>query len=183
MPTMLTHPAVPIAMAFALGREAVSTRLLLAGIAVAILPDLDVVGFRLGISYGNEFGHRGFSHSLLLAFGVALFGALFYRILNSNFHRVLWFLFAAMASHALLDAFTKGGLGVALLWPWSEHRYFAPVKVIEVSPINPARFLSQRGLDVLWSEIQWVWLPLIGIAATFAMTRNVSVRLQTAARG
>jgi len=179
MPTLFTHPAVPIAMAFGLGRGVVSKRLLIAGITISVLPDLDVVGFRLGIAYGAEFGHRGFSHSLLFAFSVALAGALLYRWLDSTFHRALWFLFAAMASHSLLDAFTNGGLGVALLWPWSEHRFFAPVKVIEVSPIAPSRFLSQRGMEVLWSEITWVWLPCIGIAATFAASRFISGKLES----
>jgi inner membrane protein len=177
MPTIFTHPAVPLAMAFALGRNVVSRRLLIAGIAVSVMPDLDVIGFRLGIPYAAEFGHRGFSHSLLFAFCVALAGAVFYRWLDSTFHRVLWFLFAAMASHSILDAFTNGGLGVALLWPWNEQRFFAPVKVIEVSPFSPSHFLTQRGLTVIWSEITWVWLPCISIAATFAATRLFSGKL------
>lgn len=177
MPTIFTHPAVPLAMALGLGRNLVSKRLLLAGVAVSLLPDLDVIGFRLGIPYAAEFGHRGFSHSVLFAFCVALAGALFYRWLDSTFHRVLWFLFAAMASHPLLDAFTNGGLGVALLWPWSEQRYFAPVRVIEVSPFSPSHFLTQRGLTVIWSELSWVWLPCISIAATYAASRIFSGKL------
>jgi inner membrane protein len=48
VPTILTHPAVPLAMAFGLGREVVSRRLLGAGVVASVLPDLDVVAFRLG---------------------------------------------------------------------------------------------------------------------------------------
>src|SRR5512143_251987 len=118
MPTIITHPAVPLAMALGLGRDVVSKRLLLAGIAVSILPDLDVIGFKIGIPYASELGHRGLSHSLLFAFIIAMAGSTLYRWLDSTFHRTLWFLFAAMASHSLLDSFTNGGLGVALLWPW-----------------------------------------------------------------
>jgi len=182
MPTLLTHPAVPLAMALGLGREVISKRLLLAGIAVSILPDLDVIGFRIGIPYAAEFGHRGFSHSLLFAFCVAMVGALFYRRLDSTFHRALWFLFAAMASHSLLDSLTNGGLGVALLWPWSEHRFFAPLQVIEVSPISPSRFLSARGAEVIFSEVMWVWLPALGIATVFAASRTLSRKLETVPR-
>jgi inner membrane protein len=182
MPTILTHPAVPLAMALALGRDLVSKRLLAAGILVSIVPDLDVLGFRLGIPYAAELGHRGFSHSLLFAYIVALFGAFLFRTLHSTFHRTLWFLFAAMASHSLLDSFTNGGLGVALLWPWSDQRFFSPVRVIEVSPINPASFMSHRGAKVLWSELTWVWLPFMGIASMFVATRYLGLKLQNARR-
>jgi len=177
MPTILTHPAVPLAMALGLGRNVVSKRLLLAGIAVSILPDLDVIGFRIGIPYATEFGHRGFSHSLLFAFIVAITGSFLYRWLDSTFHRTLWFLFAAMASHSLLDSFTTGGLGVALLWPWSDQRFFAPVHVIKVSPIGLSQFLSPRGAQVIWSEVMWVWLPFVGAATLFAASRHLSLRL------
>lgn len=182
MPTILTHPAIPLALALGLGRHVVSKRLLVAGIVVAIVPDLDVVGFRLGIPYAAELGHRGFSHSLLFAFSVAMIAALFYRWLDSTFHRTLWFLFAAMASHSLLDAFTNGGLGVALLWPWNDHRFFAPVRFIEVSPFAPSHFLTQRGMDVLWSELTRVWLPFLSFAAIFAASRYFSIKLDTRLR-
>ncbi|UUZ53762.1 metal-dependent hydrolase [Massilia sp. H-1] len=67
MPTILTHPAVPLMLGLALGPALVPRRLLLAGVAASILPDLDVIGFRLGISYGQELGHRGVSHALVFA--------------------------------------------------------------------------------------------------------------------
>jgi inner membrane protein len=37
------------------------------GVACSILPDIDVLGFRLGIRYGDFWGHRGFTHSFLFA--------------------------------------------------------------------------------------------------------------------
>jgi inner membrane protein len=49
MPTLFSHPAVPLALRFGLGREAVSRELLVSGMATSILPDLDVVAFSLGI--------------------------------------------------------------------------------------------------------------------------------------
>jgi len=39
----------------------------MAGVACSVMPDLDVIGFRFGIRYGDFWGHRGFTHSLLFA--------------------------------------------------------------------------------------------------------------------
>ena len=66
---------------------------------------------------------------------------------------------AVIASHGLLDAMTDGGLGVALLWPISNHRYFAPWRPIPVAPIG-ARMLSGRGLEVVTTELLY-FLPLL----------------------
>jgi hypothetical protein len=41
MPTIFSHPAVPLALGFGLGKEIVSGRLVVAGVAASILPDLD----------------------------------------------------------------------------------------------------------------------------------------------
>jgi inner membrane protein len=37
-----------------------------------MLPDADVLAFKFGVAYGNMFGHRGFTHSLLFAFVVPI---------------------------------------------------------------------------------------------------------------
>lgn len=169
MPTLFSHPAVPLALRFGLGREAVSRELLVSGMATSILPDLDVVAFSFGIPYAAELGHRGFSHSPVFAAFVALLGASSHRALSCSFGRAFWFLFIATASHGVLDAFTNGGLGIAFLWPFSGERYFAPYQMIQVSPIGISRFLSPRGVAVLISELLWIWLPCslmgIGLAA------------------
>jgi inner membrane protein len=174
MPTVLTHPAVPLAMAIGLGGTRISKRLMLAGVVASMLPDLDVIAFRFGIPYAAEFGHRGFSHSLLFALIVALAGACLFGFLRSTFLRSFLFLSVATASHGVLDALTNGGLGIAFLWPWSAERYFAPVRVIEVAPIGLSRFLSPRGAAVLWSEFLWVWAPLMAIAVGAAVFRHLA---------
>lgn len=83
------------------------------------------------------------------------------------------FLFASIASHGLLDAMTTGGLGVAFWSPFSNERYFLPCRVIRVSPIGVAPFLSQRGLEVLRSEILWIWAPAGCLALIGAVFRRV----------
>ena len=75
MPTVFTHPAVPLAIGLGLGRNIIPSRLIVAGIAVAVLPDIDVLAFRFGISYAAGIGHRGLSHSLVFAATLALLGA------------------------------------------------------------------------------------------------------------
>lgn len=172
MPTILSHPVVPIAIAWGLGRDVVSTRLLAAGVAASVIPDLDVLAFRLGIPYAAEFGHRGFSHSVLFALLVALIGASLARQLRSTYKRSFWYLFAATASHGMLDAFTNGGLGIALLWPIDGERWFAPFRPIEVAPLSLARLLSPRGAAVLSSELVWVWLPFLTAATLAAALRR-----------
>ena len=49
------------------------------------------------------------------------------------------FLFLCTMSHALLDALTDGGLGVAFFSPFSNERYFFPW-----TPIRVSRFFSAR---------------------------------------
>jgi inner membrane protein len=128
-------------------KEIVSRRLLLAAVAASTLPDLDVVAFSFGIPYEHEFGHRGFSHSFFFAAFVALVGACAHRSLNSSFGIAFGFLFLVTASHGVLDAFTNGGLGIALFWPWWDQRYFARFQLIEVSPIGISHFSLGGGSE------------------------------------
>ena len=182
MPTILTHPAIPLALCLGLGKDVIPKPLLAAGVAVSVLPDLDVVAFRFGINYASGFGHRGFSHSLCFAALIALIGAFAFRYYHTGFTRVFGFLFLSMVSHGILDSFTNGGSGIALLWPWSTARFYAPVQVIEVSPLSFSRLLSSRGATVLFSELRWVWTPCIAVGLSLAAVRRIfcasSIRLR-----
>ena len=177
MPTVFAHAAVPLALGGGLGRRLVSRRLLAAGVVAAVLPDLDVVTLYWGIPYSAGLGHRGFSHSLLVAALAALIGASAHRALRTGFAAAAGFLFVSMASHGVLDAFTDGGLGVAFWWPWSHERFFAPPpwRVIEVSPIGLTAFLSGAG-EVLASEARWVGLPALLLGLGLAGVRRVAAR-------
>ena len=159
MPTILSHAALPLAIGLALGSRVIPRRLLAAGVVGAMLPDLDVIGFKFGIPYASQFGHRGFSHSLVFALCLALAAATMSRHLRTTARGAFTFLFISVASHDLLDCLTNGGRGVALLWPFSPERFFAPVQPIRVSPIGLSRFVSGNGSAVLASELVWVWLP------------------------
>jgi inner membrane protein len=171
MPTVFTHAAVPVAVGLGLGRERIPARLLVLGVAVSVVPDLDSVAFRFAVPYGVTLGHRGVTHSLVFAVGLALLGACAFHLLRTGFGRAFWFLLLAATSHGVLDAFTTGGWGIALLWPWSTQRYFAPLQIIEVAPLTLSRLLSPRGAAVLASELRWVWLPCALAALALAGVR------------
>ena len=172
MPTVFSHPAPLLCLGLACGRRSISWRLLFAGAVCSILPDLDVIGFKLGVAYADSLGHRGLSHSLLFALGAGLLAASAAPLLRAT--RALAFLVCAggVLSHIALDAMTNGGLGVALFWPYSDARYFFSWRPIQVSPLSLRLFLSRGGLDVLTSEALLVWLPSLAGMAAIALFRG-----------
>lgn len=167
MCSVLTHPAVPLALSAFLPRGAASPALLVAGAACSVIPDLDVIGFGFGVSYGDVLGHRGLTHSILFAAALgALLTLTLFRGARGGDWPVFLFLSLSTLSHALLDMLTNGGLGVALFAPFSNERHFFPRRPIEVSPIGVSSFLSEWGVRVILSELRWVWLPS---AAAYAL--------------
>jgi len=147
------------------GTRAAPARLALGMVAwsaLSLLPDLDVLAFRFGIPYAHPFGHRGASHSLMFAL---LVGALIGGTVRARGGRALCttgFAIAVLASHGLLDTLTDGGLGCALLWPFSHTRFFAPVTPIPVAPIGRG-LLSWWGARVFAVELV-LFAPLIAYA-------------------
>jgi inner membrane protein len=171
MPSIITHAAIPLILGAAAGLRCISGRLLLTGAIVAALPDIDVISFKLGFAYSDVWGHRGAVHSIAFALAITCLVSLFYRSLHTSRWRCIAFVLLSALSHPLLDACTNGGLGVALLWPLNENRWFMPFRPIEVSPIGVTRFFSARGWAVMQSEILWVWLPAMGLAIVIIACR------------
>jgi inner membrane protein len=180
MPTIITHAAVPLAIGLGLGSKIITPRLLLAGVAAAMLPDLDVIGLKLGIAYAEDMGHRGVTHSLFFALIVGMVAYYLASWLKSPPGRAAVFVFIAGLSHGLLDMCTNGGLGIAYLWPFSHERYFLPWRLIEVSPLTLDKVFSARGVQVMYSELRWVWLPCISFGIALAAARFVAARFRRA---
>ena len=156
-------------------RPRVAWHLWFFGALLAVAPDLDVIMFRFGVKYADLLGHRGLTHSLLAAAVVSFVVVLlFYRDGTGplSWNQVWLFLFLCMASHGVLDALTKGGLGVAFFAPFSDKRYFFPERPLAVSPLSIKQFLTSRGVAILLNEMKWVWAPAIGIAATVLTYRS-----------
>jgi len=174
MASAISHAVAAAAIVSVAGPPNAPARFRAAAIACAVIPDLDAVGFWLGVPYGNVFGHRGITHSILFALlSAAAATAIVARgEPPSPRTRVLLACGLAALSHGLLDAATDGGLGVAFFSPFSNHRYFFPFRPIEVSPIGIRPFFSARGLDVLRSEALWIGLPSAVLAGIVWIVRH-----------
>lgn len=163
MPSLFGHVLVPLSLRVGLGARYMNTRLTVFCAASAVLPDLDTIGYALGVPYGSVWGHRGVSHSLAFALAWALTSVLAARRLGTTRWATFLTVWISTSSHTLLDMLTNGGKGVALWWPWSAERWFLPFRPIRVSPIG-AGFFSERGLVVMGSELCWVGLPSLAVA-------------------
>jgi inner membrane protein len=119
---------------------------------LSLLPDADVIGFRLGIRYSATWGHRGATHSFAFCLGIAVLAAGGAAVLRAPPWRTFIVAACVLVSHPLLDTLTDGGLGCALFWPLSERRYFAPWRPIPVAPIGRI-FFSRAGLSVALAEL------------------------------
>jgi inner membrane protein len=162
MPSIFSHAVAAIGIGACFYRPSIPARIWFAGAVCSMLPDLDVIGFRFGVRYGDFWGHRGFTHSVLFAalLATVVMALIAWRGITGMSRISLWtFLFLATASHGFLDAMTDGGLGVAFFSPVDNSRYFLPFTPIRVSPIGISRFFSPRGFAVIKSELLWIWLP------------------------
>jgi len=127
---------------------------------VSLWPDVDVVGFLFGVRYGDPFGHRGATHSLAMALVAGALCGVFARRRGWPPLRTAIVGTVVAASHGLLDTMTYGGgLGVALLWPFSTARFWAPaaLRIIPIAPIGLG-ILSPIGVKVMLAEL-FVFAP------------------------
>lgn len=164
MPTGVTHAVVGLGLAAAFADRPMPLSFWGLSAAFAVLPDLDAIGFWLGVPYGSRFGHRGFSHSLCCALLVSLPIALWTAGPFGAAWWVLWgFFFIVMVLHSVLDALTNGGYGVAFFAPFDPTRYFFPWRPVQVAPIGIMAFFTPWGMRALRSELVWIWLPLAAV--------------------
>jgi inner membrane protein len=172
-----THAIAGLAIGTAFQGKGTPGRYWILGATFAALPDLDGIGFWLGVPYASTFGHRGFSHSIVFAAMLAAIGLLAFRDRTVDIRRArLWtYLFLATASHGVLDAMTTGGGGVAFFAPVVNERYFFPWRPIPVSPMSIRRFFSERGVRILASELVFVWIPAAIISLTAYVIRRRSL--------
>jgi inner membrane protein len=153
MASPITHAVVALSLGSVWYRVSSDWRLFAWGVLCAEIPDADVLGFWFGVPYGDLWGHRGITHSLL-------FAGFFAVVLTYGISLWLYF-FLATASHGLSDAVTNGGLGVAFFAPFDTTRYFFPFRPVVVSPLGLQEFFSPIGARVLVSEAIWIWLPCV----------------------
>jgi inner membrane protein len=175
--TIFSHALVAITATRLACREDRNNRIALWAVVLSLLPDLDVLTFPFGVQYGDFFGHRGFTHSLIFALMISvLVVAARFRDLprwSARWWGLTGFFFLVTASHGVLDAMTDGGLGIAFFSPFENSRYFLPWTPLQVSPIGRG-FFSGEGLEVLSNEARWIGLPcaVLLVLAKLIATRN-----------
>lgn len=169
MASAFSHIAVPITLRWILGKRRVPIKVVLWGLFLSIMPDFDSIGFRFGVPYASQWGHRGFTHSIVFAIMTAIVSVAFCRLLSSRPATMFLVSFTSVISHSLLDACTSGGLGVAFFWPFTDERFFFPWREIQVSPMSVSRFFGDSGWPVLKSELKFIWAPcfLMGCISFF----------------
>ena len=163
MASVISHPAVPLALAVAIGPERVPPALTIVACAASALPDIDAIGC----------GRRPYGHCSGIAASRTRSSSRWRRrscvcSLFAGRGTKPWttflLVFASTASHGLLDALTTGGMGVCLLQPLFEISVIPPWRHL-VSPIGVGRFFS-GGLPGARSELLWIWLPSAVLANT-----------------
>jgi inner membrane protein len=169
MPTIFSHGVAAVAFGKIFTSKPLPKRFWVLSVGSAMLPDIDVAGFALGIRYDDMLGHRGLTHSLIFAFAVAALVAWISLRGESRFGSMYFafvaYFFVVTASHGVLDAMTNGGLGVAFFAPFSNHRYFFPWRPIQVSPLG-LDILFSSPFPLIWSELKWIWFPSAVLFAT-----------------
>jgi inner membrane protein len=181
LPTIITHAIVASGAGkiFARGQR-LPARFWYLSILCSVLPDADIIRFSFGIHYSHVLGHRGFFHSIFFALLLSFFVVItFFRdckLFSKKWWLYISYFFLVGASHGILDAFTNGGLGIALFSPFDTRRYFFPWRPIMVSPIGFQAFISDWGARVIICEAIYVWLPLVILVIAF---RIMTCRVHT----
>ena len=154
------HIAVATATGRAFGRSSTRMYSLMFFLSfLSYLPDFDVIGFQFGIAYGDEWGHRGATHSIVFAVFVGLLSGFLGKYFQLSFWKMAIISILLVATHGALDAMTDGGKGIALLWPFDNTRYFFPWRFIPVAPIGFS-FFSSWGWKVFSTEVMY-FSPLL----------------------
>lgn len=145
MPSSWTHAMSAIAVG-ALTLPSAPPRVWTVVAVCAVLPDLDAIGRPFG--HGDLAiigGHRALTHSLAASALVSFVAALYLRRRAETFSALpplFLGLFAAAATHGLLDAFTRYGEGITFLAPWSWTRYRAPWPIMSGLWSDTALFVA-----------------------------------------
>jgi inner membrane protein len=158
-------------------RRPSSWKTFLVFVALALLPDADLLLVTLGACDGGACGHRGASHSLPLALLIGLMAAFAARRLGWPVLRTAVATTFAVGSHALLDLLGAGGRGLPLLWPFSDMRFLSPIRIFPDAPRGMA-VLSRPGVINVAIEFA-VFLPIM----VYAVWPRLAARLAARAVG
>lgn len=148
----------------------------------AAIPDVDWLWSFHGLPYDHWLAHRGLTHSLLFAAGLAT--TVSWVILRPVAHpNSLWRLWAglalATASHGFFDAMSTYGAGVGFFVPVSSRRFFFPWRPISGGAVS-SESVAVKVLAVFGREFLWVWLPSILFAGIVWWWRRGTLNISRA---
>ena len=128
MPLPVAHSLVGASVVAAIqGKSEGWWKLLCLGAFLAVFPDFDYILNWLNIGRGGW--HHGFTHSFVFALFA---GAVTALITRSRSIKAFIAFSTATTSHGLLDYLITESRGIALFWPFTNHRY----KLQIPNPIN-----------------------------------------------
>ena len=182
MPSAVSHfiigatLALPFTGVPSIRKEVRPVGLMCSAGVLAVAPDLDTA-FHGIIPYAHFLGHRGFVHSPFFAFLFAvILSSLLYAVARDLGFRAFFGITAAftlaLASHGILDAMTDAGLGVMLLYPYSEERLFLPWRPFYAPPIKLSNLSYSKVQMMLESE-----LPIVLSCGAVAGTIRLALGL------
>ncbi len=139
----------------------------LLGFGLGVVPDLDVLAM---MALPELFNHRGPSHSLVFAWGLAGAAAVFIRLGQGvgAWLRAWLALGLVLSVHPLLDYLMACGPGIPFFWPWSETSWLSPVQLVPTAyyarSLNGLASLLSHGptLQGLAGELI-IFLPLLAL--------------------
>ena len=145
-----------------------TTILAFAGLALA--PDLDLITGTLGVPDNTPLAHRGISHSF--PFALALASLVGFALRGKGRGALAGTLvFAALASHGLLDTMSQLGHGPMLFWPFTAENYefvWRPIPGV----LTASHYLTLQAVPTLVIETL-LFLPLIVYALITFFPRSV----------
>ncbi len=163
MASILAHAAIPMILRRRVSLPGLERRLAFVAVLCAIWPDVDLATLVFEVRPNEPLGHRGLTHSLIVAAVVSVLAAgLAFRALRLGsraWWRVFGFLFAVSAAHGLLDALTTGD-GVALFAPITNVRLASPFKLLPCCPLGLDEYLGRFGMLTFANEVLYVVMPL-----------------------
>ena len=166
MPTIVSHSLIGI-FASKIFKISNKPKFWVLSIICPALPDIDMIGYYLGIPYDHLFGHRGISHSIFFALliGFVVY-FLFFRKENLSRSKSLiifiYFSFITM-SHGLLDMLTDATHGIPFFAPLDNTRYFFPYRPINAPSLDVEYFLREQLLEVLVGEVILISISVVGL--------------------
>ena len=181
MPMTTTHALIPFAVALAVAKRPVPWTLVIVTAVASAAPAIDgLFKHFLGVPPHSVYSHRGACHSLFAALAAGVLAAFFHKPLGVRPLTAGVLVFAAMASHGILDMMTDMGQPVAYLWPVSSVRLFADWRPIHSAPVLIHDLVGTIAARAA-TDLRQLIIPMFVTALLFRGARSLTARARLGA--